>query len=251
MIENQTFRNQEVVIDGNEYQRCNFENCTLIYQGGEPPTFTRCTFRGGSISLDGSALNTMRYMSGLYQGGLTRPVGRTLESIRKGNLPLANRPADCPPENTGRNFVQIFAWQGVFVVIALLLAFGYWWGYVYQPLFLTLGDTDDVRPLEEQLPLEAMPALPDTLAVAYDDLKAEQMAQITSYRWLDEGEGVVAIPLDRAIDIVLEEGLPEYGAPAPVDPEATAEATAEVEATGDMTEDEPTPDATEETSSGD
>lgn len=35
-------------------------------------------------------------------------------------------------------------------------------------------------------------------------LQAEQLAQISSYRWINEKEGVVAIPIDRAIELYVQ-----------------------------------------------
>lgn len=37
-VEKQSFSNQEIQLDGNEYLDCRFENCTLIYKGGPLPT---------------------------------------------------------------------------------------------------------------------------------------------------------------------------------------------------------------------
>jgi hypothetical protein len=39
-------------------------------------------------------------------------------------------------------------------------------------------------------------------------LKARQEALLTSYGWVDEGAGVARIPIDQAMKIVLERGLP-------------------------------------------
>ena len=48
-------------------------------------------------------------------------------------------------------------------------------------------------------------------------LKAEQRAVLTSYGWLDKANGVVHIPIDRAMALTLERGLParEGGSTAP------------------------------------
>lgn len=35
--------------------------------------------------------------------------------------------------------------------------------------------------------------------------QAEQLEQLNSYRWVSEPEGVAAIPIDRAIDLIVEE----------------------------------------------
>jgi len=36
-------------------------------------------------------------------------------------------------------------------------------------------------------------------------VQAEQLEQLNGYRWVSEPEGVTAIPIDRAIDLIVEE----------------------------------------------
>jgi hypothetical protein len=36
-------------------------------------------------------------------------------------------------------------------------------------------------------------------------VQAEQLEQIHSYRWISQADGVAAIPIDRAVDLVVEE----------------------------------------------
>lgn len=43
----------------------------------------------------------------------------------------------------------------------------------------------------------------------------EQKALTENYAWVDEKAGVARIPVDRAIDILAEKGLPKVAAPAP------------------------------------
>jgi hypothetical protein len=56
-------------------------------------------------------------------------------------------------------------------------------------------------------------------------LKARQEAVLTSYGWVDEDKAVTRIPIDRAMKVVLERGLPARAAveaapaaPAPASP---------------------------------
>ena len=37
-------------------------------------------------------------------------------------------------------------------------------------------------------------------------LKSQQMGEINSYRWISEKDGVVRIPIERAMELVVEEG---------------------------------------------
>ena len=49
-------------------------------------------------------------------------------------------------------------------------------------------------------------------SIAVDQVRSEQLRQITEYRWVDQKTKVVAIPIDRAMELVLERGLPARAA---------------------------------------
>jgi hypothetical protein len=42
-----------------------------------------------------------------------------------------------------------------------------------------------------------------------DRMRAAEDRALTGYRWIDKERGVVQLPVDRAMDLLLEEGLPE------------------------------------------
>ena len=44
LIYGKTFRNQEVVLDGNKYDHCTFDNVTFVYDGIKPTSINACTF---------------------------------------------------------------------------------------------------------------------------------------------------------------------------------------------------------------
>jgi len=44
--------------------------------------------------------------------------------------------------------------------------------------------------------------------------RAIDQAQLTSYAWVDKGAGIVRIPVERAVDLVAERGLPSRPADA-------------------------------------
>ena len=61
------------------------------------------------------------------------------------------------------------------------------------------------------LPTATVAPLPARLPVRPEDqqrLQAQGEEQLHSYGWVDQSAGVVHIPIDRAIDQVLEQGLP-------------------------------------------
>jgi hypothetical protein len=47
-----------------------------------------------------------------------------------------------------------------------------------------------------------------------DAYRAEQMAQLNNYNWIDREKGVVAIPVRRAMDLLVQRGIPPQKAPA-------------------------------------
>jgi hypothetical protein len=42
-------------------------------------------------------------------------------------------------------------------------------------------------------------------APEYDALRAEQQANLSTYRWVNQQEGVVAIPIERAIELTVKD----------------------------------------------
>jgi hypothetical protein len=61
--------------------------------------------------------------------------------------------------------------------------------------------------------LEPVPLAPRRQLIARED------AVLTTYRWVDRGTGLVRIPIDRAMDLLVERGLPPS---KPVTPAALA-----------------------------
>jgi hypothetical protein len=63
----QSFTDCELVLDGNEFCDCTFTNVALVYKGGPLPAWSGCTFSGrNGIKLDGAAINTVNFLSGIY-----------------------------------------------------------------------------------------------------------------------------------------------------------------------------------------
>ena len=44
------------------------------------------------------------------------------------------------------------------------------------------------------------------------DLRAAEDADLNSYSWIDRNAGTVRVPIDRAMQLILERGLPDVGA---------------------------------------
>lgn len=64
-------------------------------------------------------------------------------------------------------------------------------------------------PLAETLPAEPPePRLQEVPAADLQQLEKEEKAVLENYAWIDEKSGIVRIPIDRAIELLAERGLP-------------------------------------------
>lgn len=64
--------------------------------------------------------------------------------------------------------------------------------------------------------MDELPPEPRLQASPYEDYKSMKSAadwQLHHYRWIDKGKGTVAIPIDRAMDLLVQRGIPPSTAP--------------------------------------
>jgi hypothetical protein len=84
---------------------------------------------------------------------------------------------------------------------------------------------DDADPvLSPRAARQAAPPAPNLQSTPlrdYAEFAESQERQLHSYGWVDKDQGVARIPVERAMDLILERGLPEPAAP----PEGPAAAT--------------------------
>ncbi|MGI8740612.1 MAG: hypothetical protein ACR2KU_13690 [Gammaproteobacteria bacterium] len=57
--------------------------------------------------------------------------------------------------------------------------------------------------------------LPGTPVASAEALATSEAARLRGYRWIDERTGRISIPIERAMDIVAEQGLPRFDQRAP------------------------------------
>jgi hypothetical protein len=92
-----TFSAASEVIDGNQYNECRFDNCKLIYRGGELPRISGCHFENCQWQFEEAAERTLVFMRQLYHGmgaGGAQLVEATLAQLRQ---PLPGTPGGPPP----------------------------------------------------------------------------------------------------------------------------------------------------------
>lgn len=84
-----------------------------------------------------------------------------------------------------------------------------------------------------------LPPEPRLQTAPADDLarmRAAEHRALESYRWIDKKEGIVQLPIDRAMDLLLEQGLPETSAEVPRVEPAEGEKAADEKADGESEE---------------
>ena len=82
-FEKQSFSNQEINLDGNEFLGCKFNKCKVVYQGFQKVALSNCAFSNCSFSFAGAAANTILFMTNMYSGGFEDLIEATLNNIRK------------------------------------------------------------------------------------------------------------------------------------------------------------------------
>jgi hypothetical protein len=82
---------ERVVLDGNDYTQCLFQNCEIVFGARGKVTLDHCTFDSCSFTFDGPAQDTLLFLTGLYGIG-PAVVERTFDSIRSGALPIKPPP---------------------------------------------------------------------------------------------------------------------------------------------------------------
>jgi hypothetical protein len=56
---------ESVATDGVRFVECRFEGAILVYSGGQPPVFERCSFANASWEFAGAALRTIQLLQAI------------------------------------------------------------------------------------------------------------------------------------------------------------------------------------------
>lgn len=66
-FEDETFREQTILVDGNQYINCTFQSCQIMFGGYDPPAMPNAVFDSCQFGLTGRAdltKNWLRFISG-------------------------------------------------------------------------------------------------------------------------------------------------------------------------------------------
>jgi hypothetical protein len=97
-------------------------------------------------------------------------------------------------------------------VILVVVSFGMKWTFDYYAKTQTLGPA--ATPFEDERTIPPLPRLQVAPQKEIHDYWESQQGIVNSYGWVDRQNGVVRIPVDRAMRILLQRGLPARSAAA-------------------------------------
>jgi hypothetical protein len=92
-------------------------------------------------------------------------------------------------------------------LVAILIAILFW----MHALFFRFAKEDrpqSARPFANVRPLPQEPRLQVSPEEDWKDYKQGQDSELNHYGWVNKERGVVRIPIDRAMDLLLQRGLP-------------------------------------------
>lgn len=84
LYKSQTFEDQVIELDGNQFTNCIFKRCEFHYRGKENPTLKYNEFQGCKWEFQDAAMRTLQFMAALYHGGAKELIDDTFENIQKG-----------------------------------------------------------------------------------------------------------------------------------------------------------------------
>lgn len=78
----QTYTDEEIVVDGNDYTSCTFNRGKILYEGGAVPRFESCTFLNCVFGTRGAARRTIQYLMLLQAMGAREVVDGFIDEVR-------------------------------------------------------------------------------------------------------------------------------------------------------------------------
>jgi hypothetical protein len=101
-------------------------------------------------------------------------------------------------------FLVLLSCIAIFIVVTLLMRYF----HAHEPA-VTAGQANIPATRSEKFP---QPRLEVKSGASLAELRAAEDADLTSYGWMDRNAGTVRIPIDRAMQLLLNRGLPDVGA---------------------------------------
>src|SRR5580704_15042296 len=133
-----------------------------------------------------------------------------------------------PPVNPGVaherrdiNVFQVSAFGIGLLLSCIVVVFAMWamFDFFFAREDAKNADNPAALMMKDQNKLPPEPRLQAQPKVELKDLRADEEAILSSYGWVDPNKGIVRIPIDQAIDIVAQKGLPSKPSPTGLDNE--------------------------------
>ena len=78
------FNHETVVLDGEHFADCEFQDCRLTYSGGDLPVFESCRFDDCEWKFDDAATRTLAFLKVIWGVGGKAPVQAMIKEITGG-----------------------------------------------------------------------------------------------------------------------------------------------------------------------
>ena len=101
-------------------------------------------------------------------------------------------------------FLLLLACIVIFIVVTLMMHYF----KIHEPA-VTAGQANIPVTRSREFPQPRLIVKP---GATFADLRAAEDAELNSYGWVDRNAGIARIPIDRAMQLILEHGLPDVGA---------------------------------------
>jgi hypothetical protein len=75
------YTHENVNLDGERFEDCEFRQCRLIYSGGEAPVFERCKFDACDWRFEGPAARTLAHLKAIWGAGAKPFVQSLIKEI--------------------------------------------------------------------------------------------------------------------------------------------------------------------------
>ena len=117
------------------------------------------------------------------------------------------------------NVFQVSAFGIGLLLSCIVTVFAMWvmFNFLFHREDAKNADNPAAAMMSERPKLPPEPRLQNEPKVELKDLRADEDAILSSYGWIDPNKGIVRIPIDQAIDIVAQKGLPSKPSPAGMD----------------------------------
>jgi len=132
------------------------------------------------------------------------------EHVNEADLEYGPNPPGAKHEHTDID-VSVGYKFALWLAVAMVISFG----IVYGTFWFFEGQAHSADAVAQKYPLavgqQREPPLPNLQKQPFKDvyeLRLGEAAKLTSYGWVDKEGGIARIPIDRAMEVMLERGFP-------------------------------------------